>query len=394
MAAEFTIGIEEEFQIVDPETRQLKSHVSEMLRAGGETLGDQLKPEMLQSVVEVGTNICKDVKEARKELTRLRCGLAALAAPAGLVISGSGTHPRSDWREQQVTERERYHELMHDLGDVARGLTIWGVHVHVHVGNRDHAIDVFNEARYFLPHLLALSTSSPFWIGRPTGLKSYRHVIWNQMPRTGIPETFKSWQDFEAFLDMLVKTGCIEDGSKIWWDMRPHTKFNTLEFRICDMQSRIEDTLAIAALCQAIVAKLYDLRGRNLGFRQYPRAAIEENRWRAMRYGLDGKLIDFGKMEEVDERKLMEELLELVDDVVDDLNCREEIEHIHTILETGTGADRQLRVWEETHDINAVADSIVAETTQAIEPTDCGLVGLPRPIAMPIGIASEVAQAG
>ncbi len=380
MATEFTIGIEEEFQIVDPATNQLKSHVSEMVQEGEGVLGDQIKPEFLQSVVEIGTKICADVKEAREELIRLRCRLAALVAPAGLTVAGSGTHPVSDWRDQQVTEKERYQTLLNDMGDIARGLTIFGLHVHVHVGDRDLAIDVFNEARYFLPHLLALSTSSPFWIGRLTGLKSYRHAIWNQMPRTGIPEAFPSWSAFEGFVDLLVRTNCIEDGTKIWWDVRPHPKFNTLEFRICDMQSRVEDSLALAALCQAIVAKLYDLRGRNLGFRQYPRAALEENRWRAMRYGLDGKLIDFGKREEVDERKLIEELLAFVDDVVDDLNCREEIEHIGRILETGTGADRQLRVWAETHSLDAVAQSIVAETLQGLEPTECELRGIVRPV--------------
>ncbi len=378
MSAPFTIGIEEEFQIVDPASNQLKSHVAEMLQEGEELLGDQIKPEMLQSVVEVGTRICNDVKEAREELLKLRCGLAAICAHDNLAFSGSGTHPISDWRDQEVTEKARYQEMMHDMGDVARGLIIWGMHVHVHVPDHDIAMDVFNEARYFLPHLLALSTSSPFWVGRPTGLKSYRHVIWNQMPRTGMPDSFKSWTDFESFVDLLVETKCIEDGTKIWWDLRPHPKFGTLEFRICDMQSRIEDTLSLAALSQAIVAKLYSLRSRNLGFRQYPRAALAENRWRAMRYGLDGKLIDFGKREEVDERKLIEELLLFVDDVVDDLNCREEIDHIGSILETGTSADRQLKIWNETQDIQAVASTLVEETMAGLEPTECELHGMPR----------------
>ncbi|MDQ3855108.1 MAG: YbdK family carboxylate-amine ligase, partial [Chloroflexota bacterium] len=250
---------------------------------------------------------------------------------------------------------------------------------HVGVSNRDLAMDIFNEARYFLPHLLALSTSSPFWIGRLTKLKSYRHVVWNQLPRTGMPDTFKSYSDFQEFVDLLVRTGCIEDGSKIWWDLRPHPKFDTLEFRVCDMQSRLEDTLAIAALCQALVATLYDLRSRNLGFRVYPRAALAENRWRAMRYGLDGKLIDFGKREEVEERKLLAELIEFVDPVVDDLNSREEIEHIWSILETGSGADRQLRVWEQTRDIRAVSKSIIAETMGGLEPEASDLFGFVRP---------------
>lgn len=378
MSSPFTIGIEEEFQIVDPKNYQLKSHVSEMLQQGEGLLGDQIKPEMLQSVVEVGTKVCKDIKEAREELMRLRCGLAALSSQDGLVISGSGTHPLSDWRDQDITEMERYIELVHDLGDIARALIIWGLHVHVYVPERDIAMDVFNEARYFLPHLLALSTASPFWVGRSTGLKSYRHVVWNQMPRTGIPDAFKSWADYESFVDLLVQTHCIEDATKIWWDLRPHPKFGTLEFRICDMQSNIQDTLALAALSQAIVAKLYLMRSQNYGFRQYPRAALAENRWRAMRYGIDGKLIDFGKREEVEERKLIEELLLFVDDVVDDLNSREEIDHIGRILETGTSADRQLRVWEETHDIKAVAQMLVEETMSGLEPVECELWGIAR----------------
>ena len=378
MASQFTIGIEEEFQIVNPETNQLVSHVAQMLNEGAELLGDQIKPEMLQSVVEVGTKICGDIKEAREELLKLRCGLLSLCEPEGLVISGSGTHPFSDWRDQQVTEKERYQEMLSALGDVARGLIIWGLHVHVYVPEPDIAMDVFNEARYFLPHLLALSTASPFWVGRPTGLKSYRHVIWNQLPRTGMPDAFKSWSDYEGFVDLLVQTHCIEDATKIWWDLRPHPKFRTLEFRICDMQSRVEDTLALAALSQAIVAKLYYLRAQNLGFRQYPRAALSENRWRAMRYGLEGKLIDFGKREEVEERILIEELLMFVDDVLDELNCRAEVEHIHSILETGTSADRQLAVWAETQDIRAVAKMLVEETMAGMEPMECDLRGMPR----------------
>lgn len=379
---EFTIGIEEEFQIIDRSTNQLRSHVTQILQEGEEILGDQIKPEMLQSVVEVGTKICADIKEAREELIQLRCSLAALCEPAGLTIAGSGTHPMADWRDQAVTPKDRYLAIAHDMGDVAREMVIFGIHVHIYAGdNPDRAIDVFNEARYFLPHLLALSTSSPFWIGRLTGLKSYRLAVFSQMPRTGMPDTFKSWAEYQSFIDLLVQTGCIEDGTKIWWDLRPHPKFRTLEFRICDMQSRVEDSLALAALTQAIVAKLYDLRTKNLGFRQYPRAVLNENKWRAMRYGLDGKLIDLGQREEVDERKLIEELLAFVDDVVDDLNCREEIDHIGRMLETGTSADRQLHVWNETHSLEAVSQMIVEETMEGLEPAAGQLRGTIRKIA-------------
>jgi len=389
MSSEFTIGIEEEFQIVDLKSGELRSHVQQMLQAGEELLGDQIKPEMLQSVVEVGTKICKDIKEAREELLRLRCGLAGLCAPAGLGIAGSGTHPFSDWKDQDVTEKERYQALLEDMGDIARGLTIFGVHVHVHVEGRDRAIDIFNEARYFLPHLLALSTSSPFWIGRRTNLKSYRHVVWNQMPRTGMPDTFKSHSDFQEFVDLLVRTKCIEDGTKIWWDLRPHPTFDTLEFRVCDMQSRLEDVLAIAALSQAIVATLSDLRRKNLGFRQYPRAALAENRWRAMRYGIHGKLIDFGLREEVEERKLIAELLEFVDPVVDDLNCRAEIEHIWTILDEGTSADRQIKVWDETESLEAVAELIRTETMLGLDPAECELRGYARSLVGSVAASLE-----
>jgi carboxylate-amine ligase len=252
--------------------------------------------------------------------------------------------------------------LVQDMQDVVRALTIFGLHVHIGIDDRQRAIEIMNEARYFLPHLLALSANSPFWRGRQTGLHSYRCVVWNRFPRTGIPDSFSSWDDFENLVEAMVRTGCIDDAKRIWWDIRPHPYFNTLEFRICDMQTRAEETITLAALMQAIVAKLYRLRERNLGFRQYHRSLLMENRWRAMRHGLEGRLIDFGKEAEVPITDLLEELLEFVDEVVDDLGSRCYVEYVHTMFSAGNGAQRQLAVFEQTRDLRAVVENIVRET--------------------------------
>jgi len=363
MQRTFTVGIEEEFQLVDRQTYALRSHVSEMLKAGRATLGDQIKPEMLQSVVEVGTKACANIDEAGEQVRLLRGVLSQLAARDGFAIAAAGTHPWSDWRDQEITDHERYRSLVQDMQDVVRALTIFGLHVHVGIDDRQRAVEIMNEARYFLPHLLALSTNSPFWMGRKTGLHSYRCVIWNRFPRTGIPESFASWDEFENLVDSMVRTGCIDDGKRIWWDIRPHPYFSTLEFRICDMQTTVEETLTLAALMQAIVAKLYRLRERNLGFRQYHRSLLMENRWRAMRHGLDGRLIDFGKEQEVPISTLIDELLSFVDEVVDDLGSRSHIEHVHTMMARGNGAQRQLAAYERSGgDLRAVVEQIVRET--------------------------------
>jgi carboxylate-amine ligase len=364
---EFTIGVEEEYQIVDPETRALKSHVSAMLEEGGNLLGEQLKPEMHQSVLEVGTDICKNVAEARADVSRLRATVAQLARKNDLRIVAASTHPFSDWQKQDITDRERYHMIVEDLQDVARGNLIFGLHVHIGMPNKDLAVELMNEARYFLPHILALTTSSPFWVGRKTGLKSTRCSIFKQFPRTGVPDEFRSWSHFESYVDTLVRTGCIDDGKRIWWDVRPHAYFNTIEFRICDLPTSVDDTIAVVALIQAVVAKLYRLRSQNLGFRVYPRALIEENKWRAYRYGLDGKLIDFGTVSEKPARALIQELLEFVDDVVDELDSRNEINHIHTILQRGTSADRQIEIFRETGDLKAVVDWLIEETVANVD---------------------------
>src|SRR5882724_9250341 len=305
MFDQFTLGIEEEFQIIDPQTRELRSHVAEMLEEGRMLLGEQIKPEMIQSMVEVGTGVCRNIQEARADITRLRAIISSLAQKNGLKIAAASTHPISRWQDQEIFDDERYELLVQELQTVARSLLIFGLHVHVGMADRERAIHIMNAARYFLPHVLALTTSSPFWMGHNTGLKSYRTEIFKQFPRTDIPDHFDSYGSFQRYVDLLVKTGCINDGKKIWWDIRPHPFFPTLEFRICDIPSRIDETIAIAALFQATLAKLYKLQSHNLDFRDYSRALIMENKWRALRYGLDGKLIDFGKREEVPMRWLV-----------------------------------------------------------------------------------------
>ena len=365
MSHRFTIGVEEEFQIVDPNTWELRSHVSELLAAGSLVLGDQMKREMHQSIVELGTNICEDTGQLQHEVVKIRSELCAAADRAGLAVAAAGTHPFSSWLDQVISPGERYENIVEELQQLARSLLIFGMHVHVAMPDRTSAIDIMNAARYFLPHVLALSTSSPFWMGRDTGLKSYRTTIFRRFPRTGVPDYFGSWGEYESYVNLLVGLHCIDDAKKIWWDIRPHPTFGTLEFRVCDVPTRAEETVAIAAVIQAIVVKLYKLYTQNMGFRLYRRALIEENKWRAARWGLDGRLIDFGKKSEVPMRDLALELLAFIDDVVDELGSREHVNYVHTILENGTSADRQLRVYRETSDLKAVVQHVVHETRPA-----------------------------
>lgn len=372
MFDQFTLGIEEEFQIVDPESRELRSHVTEFLDEGKMILGEQIKPEMIQSMIEVGTGICKNIQEARADISNLRGVIASLAEKNGLKIVAASTHPISRWQDQKIFDDERYELLVQELQTVARSLLIFGLHVHVGIPDRERQIQIMNASRYFLPHILALTTSSPFWMGHNTGLKSYRSEIFKQFPRTDIPDHFDSYPGFQRYVELLVKTGCINDGKKIWWDCRPHPVFPTLEFRICDIPTRVDDTVAIAALFQAIVAKLTKLIEKNLGFRLYRRMLIQENKWRAVRWGLEGKMIDFGKQKEVPTKDLVLELLDFVDDVLDDLGSRKEIEHIHTILERGTSAEEQLRVYGETNDLKAVVDRLMELTMEHV-PRDVDL---------------------
>ena len=364
----FTVGVEEEFQIVDPATGELKSHVTELLASSAASLGSQIKPELHQSIVEVGTKICQDVGELKEEIVRIRRELAAAADRSGLAVAAAGTHPFSHWKDQVLSPGVRYESIVEELQQLARSLLIFGLHVHVAVPDRQTAIDLMNQARYFLPHLLALSTSSPFWMGRDTGLKSYRTMIFRRFPRTGVPDRFDSWSEYENYVNLLVDLHCMDDARKIWWDVRPHPTYGTLEFRVCDVPTRPAEAVMLGALCQAIIVKLHKLYTRNQGFRIYRRALIEENKWRAARWGLDGKLIDFGKRAEVPMRDLALELLEFVDDVVDELGSREAVSQIHTVLAEGTSADRQLAVYRTTGDMKAVVAHLIEETRSSMEP--------------------------
>jgi carboxylate-amine ligase len=376
-----TLGVEEEYQIIDPETRNLHAYISELISQDQRRpFRLELKKEFMQSQVEVGTYVCRNIREVRQEVMRLRRSVSGLAAENGLKIAAASTHPFARWEEQEITEGVRYKELLDDMQGVARRLLIFGMHVHVGFDHdrdsKNLMIEIMNQVRYFIPHLLALSTSSPFWHGRNTGLKSYRSVIFETLPRTGVPHSFKSWGEYKSYERTLGKVGAFgkdDKTAKIWWDVRPHPIFDTLEFRITDICTKVDECVCIAALFQAICAKLLKLRRQNMSWRDYRHMYISENKWRAVRYGIHGKLIDFGIEEEVPFHFLMEELLELLDDVLDELDVRQEVEYVRTILRDGTSADRQLAVYE-VHGgaeggqdaLKAVVDHLVTETTAGL----------------------------
>ncbi|MEP6956376.1 MAG: carboxylate-amine ligase, partial [Chthoniobacterales bacterium] len=338
----------------------------EILEGEKLTLKEQIKPEMHQSVVELGTEICQSITDARTHVIDLRSHLARLAGKGGMKIASAGTHPFAHWNDQLITEGERYKEIVKDLQQVARANLIFGLHVHVGIPSRETAIHVMNQARYFLPHIYALSTNSPFWVGRNTGFKGYRLKVFERFPRTGIPDAFEGLSEYEDYLKLLVRTNCVDNAKKIWWDIRLHPFFDTLEIRVCDAQSRVDDTIAMAAVIQAVIVRLHKLQRQNLSFRIYRRRVIDENRWRAARYGLEGKLIDFGREQELETRSLLHEMLEFIDGEIDELGSRREIEHIEGIMRDGTGSDRQLEVWERTRDMREVVDHIVRETYEGL----------------------------
>ncbi|CAN5664909.1 carboxylate-amine ligase [soil metagenome] len=358
-----TIGIEEEYQIVNPETRELESFMSRVIDGSKQTLQRlDIKAELMQSTVETGTRVCRTVQEARAEVVAMRCKVDALARAEGLRVVAAGTHPFSNWQEQEITPGARYEAIVEDMQDLARQLLIFGMHVHIGTDDPEFTIDAMNILRYMTPHLLALSTSSPMWHGRDTGLKSYRSALFRRFPRTGVPVEFGSYAEFQNFVGVLVKTGCIEDGSKLWWDLRPHHEFPTLEFRICDLCTNLDDAICCAALFQALVFKHFVMRRKNTTFRSYPQAMVEENKWRALRYGVGGKLIDLGLQEELPARELIADLVAFVDDVVDELGSRQEVEHALTIVERGSSADKQLDIFRETGKPEAVVDWLISET--------------------------------
>jgi carboxylate-amine ligase len=368
MPARFTLGIEEEFQMVDRQTGQLSPHILTVLEKGASQFGDKIKPEMLQSAVEIVTDVCPDITAARLELQSLRKMLLHLLQEEGLTIISAGTHPKASWLDQPSTPNDRYVELEEELQDVVRSILIFGLHVHVGVENHEIAISLVNQLRTWIPHLLAISTNSPFWGGRLTGIKSYRSVIWRPLPRSGVSEPYISWGEFEGYVQSLVEAGIIDNGKKIWWDVRPHAFFPTVEFRVCDMPATIEDTLAIAALCQALVAKLTWLYKRGMATLVLPRYYIDENKWRAMRYGLDAEIIDFVQNRRLSMRAAIGELLDFVDDVLDDLGTHTEIQYLRALLEdpSGTGADRQIATYEQTGSVDAVTHYLMQQTLEGM----------------------------
>jgi carboxylate-amine ligase len=362
----FTLGVEEEYMVLDPRTLELTSHDQKIVHEAQKKIADKVKAEMHQAVVEVGTSICGDIDEAYKDVSALRRTIHQIAGDLGFSVGASGTHPFSHWETQLITDHPRYSEIVNQMQEAARSNLIFGLHVHVGMESREMALHIANSASYFLPHIYALSTNSPFWEGRQTGYKSFRSKVFDKFPRTGIPEYFESIEAYDNYIKLLVKTNCIDNARKIWWDLRVHPYFNTVEFRICDVPMTVDETIAITALIQAICAKLYKLRTQNLNFIIYSRALVNENKWRASRYGIDGNLIDFGKEAEVNTRVLIYELLDFVDDVVDHLGCRHAVSFVQRILERGTGADRQLQVFQDTQDLSRVVDVIRSEFLNGI----------------------------
>ncbi len=369
MAKRFMLGIEEEFQLVDTKTGELASRAQSMLNKSAQIFKEQLKPEMLQSILEYVSPILPDIQAARTELYASRALLAQLLQNDHLALVSGGTHPSSSWHDQKTTPDERYQAIIDEYQDVARSVLIFGMHVHVSIASKEQAITIMNQVRTWLPHILALSSNSPFWNGRMTGIKSYRAVVWKRFPRSGTPSVFRNQAHFDNFVNDLVEMQCIDNGKKIWWDIRPHPFFDTIEFRICDMPATIEDTLALAALCQALVAKLTQLDERGKKVPVLARDYVDENKWRAMRYGLDAEIIDFTRHRHLSIRDSIRELLAFVDDVIDELGSRREINYIHRLLDDkrGTGADRQIAIFSETNDINKVNQFLIEQTMQGVQ---------------------------
>ena len=367
----FTIGIEEEYLLVDPETRNLADDPpAAILEDCRKRIGDQVTPEFLRSQIEVGTQVCTSISGAAEQIRSLRCCIREVAESHGLAMIAASTHPIADWDLQKHTEKERYNTLAQSMKTVVRRMLICGMHVHVGIENDDLRIDLMNQVSYFLPHLLAISTSAPFWHGIETGLKSYRMAVWNELPRTGLPPQFDSYGEYRRLVDTLVGTGVIEDASKLWWDIRPSGKFPTLEMRMTDICTRMEDSICIAAIYRCLLRMLWRLRRNNQRWRQYDRFMISENRWRASRYGIDEGLIDFGKAEIVPFAELLEELIELVREDAEFFDCVSEVEHAREILRRGTSAHKQIDVWQQARSsgktdaeaLRDVVDMLIEET--------------------------------
>lgn len=371
----FTIGIEEEYFLVSRQSRDIVAEPPDgMMEDCLGLLEGQVGPEFLRSQIEVGTRVCSSLAEARTDLARLRATVAAVADRHGLAPLAASTHPFAQWDAQKPTDKERYSLLAQDLQGVGRRLVICGMHVHVGIEDEEQRIDLMNQVAYFLPHLLALSTSSPFWRSRDTGLKSYRISVFNELPRTGLPEYFDSWGEYQRQVNRLVRAGLIEDASKLWWDIRPSARFPTLEMRITDVCTRLDDAIAIAAIFRCLLRMLYRLRRRNQRWRIYPRMLVDENRWRAQRYGLDAGLVDFGRGEVVPYPHLLEELLDLIAEDAAFFGCEAEAAAARSILARGTSAHRQLAVYRKALEagampgeaLRAVVDGVIAETVAGV----------------------------
>jgi carboxylate-amine ligase len=370
----FTIGIEEEYLLVDRASRDLVDEMPQALfEACEQALRGQVTREFLKSQIEVETQVHRTPRAAGEELKSMRATVARLAAGHGLAPIAASTHPFARWSVQQPTERERYQAIARDLAGVGRRLVICGMHVHVGIDDDELRIDLMNQARYFLPHLLVLSTSSPFAEGEDTGLKSYRLAAYQELPRTGLPGRFESWDEYRSTVDVLVRNGIIEDASRIWWDLRPSAKFPTLEMRISDVCTRSEDAVCVAALFASILRMLYRIRRANQTWRSYPLFLLSENRWRAQRYGVDGTLFDFGRGELVPFRDLTDELLALVREDAEALGCWEEVQHARAVVARGTSADRQIAEYNRLlsqgasrqEALQGVVDHLIAESAGA-----------------------------
>lgn len=368
------LGIEEEYQIIDPETRNLRYIVTRTARneqpvLRGYDSDTALSAELTRAMTDLAKPASSQVALLKEALVEQRSAICQLAESKGLLLAAAGTHPFASWKQSDMPLHGRYEGVMEEMRVVAKRMLIFGAHIHVVIEDPVEAIDVMNVVRYMLPHLLTLTSSSPFWAGRDTGLQSYRAILHDNLPRSGVPHYFASPSEYRHYVDLLLKTHCIRSENDIWWDVRPHQEYASLEFRLFDMMPVVEDVVGIVAVVQALVAWLLDLRSRNISFRTYPRSLIEENKWRAERYGLDGKLIDFGKEQQLPARTLVRELLRVIGPYVDRLGTRREVDHLYTVIERGTSADRQRRVYHQqggkaNHDaaLRAVVDSLVAET--------------------------------
>ena len=371
----FTLGVEEEYLLVDTETRSLVIDPPDSLMAEAEAkCGAQVTSELLRSQIEVGTKVCRNIQEAHEDLASLRRNIIEVANNHGLAPIAASTHPFSSWTDQKHTEKDRYDQLTHEMQGAARRLVICGMHVHVGIDDDELRIDLMNQMSYFLPHLLALSCSSPFWLGRDTGLKSYRLTIFDALPRTGVPERFASWAEYERHVAILTNAGLISDSTRIWWDLRPSGRYPTLETRIMDVCTRLDDTIALTALLVCILRMLYRLRTRNQRWRLYTPMLIRENRWRAMRYSFDEGLIDLAKGAVVPFEQLISELCSLIAEDAKALGCEKEIKGIHNILSRGTSAHRQLRGYELARasgasvedSLRSVVDTLIADTAEGL----------------------------